>query len=75
MNDEQSVRRAQQAQQALQYLEPVLEGMTEKAMFALLNAGPDDVLQRQLYAKALAEVRKTIEGHIRDGDFAARVNA
>jgi hypothetical protein len=73
MNDEQTIRRGQQARQAMDYLGPVLDGLTDKAVADLLNAGPDYVLQRQLYAKALAEVRKTIEAHVRDGEFVASV--
>lgn len=75
MTDEESIRRAQQALQAMQYLSPVLEAMTTKAVADLLDASPDEVLQRQIYAKAIAEVGKTIEAHIRAGDFAARLNA
>ena len=47
--------------------------MSSDAMFALLNAPADALVERQAYAKALAEVKKTIEGHVRDGEYAARV--
>jgi hypothetical protein len=57
----------------MDYLGPVLDALTAKAVADLLTACPEDVLAAQLYAKALAVVTKTIEGHVRDGDFAARV--
>jgi len=69
VNDEETVRRGQQAQQAMQYLAPVLDALEAKALAELLEAQPERVLQRQLYAKALAEVKKTIEGHVRQGEF------
>lgn len=75
MNDEEAIRRGQEAARALQYLTPVLDDMTTRAMSALLSAGPDDVLARQLYAKAIHEVRKTIEGHVRAGEFATAARA
>lgn len=73
MTDEETVRRGQEASRALQYLAPVLDRMSSDAMFALLNAPADALVERQAYAKALAEVKKTIEGHVRDGEYAARV--
>lgn len=75
MNDEQSVRRGTQAYQAMQYLAPVLDALIAKAVADLMDAKPCAVLERQIYAKALTEVKKTIEGHIRAGDFAARITA
>lgn len=75
MNDEQAVRRGQEAARALQYLAPVLDDLSAKAMTDLLEAGPEDVLAAQLYAKALSAVRKTIEGHIRAGEFVTAARA
>ena len=75
MNDEQAVRRGQEADRALQYLSPVLDDLTTKAIAELLMSGPDEVLARQLYAKALTDVRKTIEGHVRAGEFVTRAQA
>lgn len=69
MTDDETIRRGHQAQQALQVLKPVFETMTAKAIADLLEAAPDALLQRQAYAQALAEVRKTIEGHVRQGEF------
>lgn len=69
MNDEETIRRGHEAARALQVLAPVFDILNEKALAALLEATPEEVLQRQLYAKALAEVKKTIEGHVRQGEF------
>lgn len=69
MTDEETLRRAEQARQAIQIVGPVIETMLLKATADLLAAPPEDVLQRQLYARALADVKKTLEGHVRQGEF------
>lgn len=75
MTDEEAVRRGQETARAMQVVGPVLDTMIAKATTELLAASPDVVLQRQLYARALADVKRTLEGHIKAGEFAATLNA
>lgn len=75
MTDEEAVRRGQETARAMQVVGPVLDALIAKATTELLAASPDVVLQRQLYARALADVKGALEKHIRDGEFAATLNA
>ena len=75
MTDEEAVRRGQETARAMQVVGPVLDALIAKATTELLAASPDVVLQRQIYARALADVKGSLEKHIRDGEFAATLNA